>query len=550
MKKIIVLVVLLCLSVALFATGTKEASVSTAPWQEKGTPLSDVRVRQALLLAIDMQTIVDELFEGMAERAIAMTSPGAYLAEGLESYDYDPQKAKALLEAAQWPKDYTLDVVYYYSDQQTVDLMAILQQYWAAVGVKSSFRKLEGDLSAQLWTPPADRKVGPSEVKWDLAYAAVAALSENEFYDRFESTASNNSTIPYQEGLDELVQATRATADVQKQIEAFKALQRKINENMYNIPLYHQLSFIYISDKVDLKQNALGNDQFSYEKNILDWTTSRPDGMIYSNGGPMEFYEAPVVNPGLYLYQEILFDKLINADENLTPTEGMLAKSYSVSDDGMQITFDLRTDVRWHDGRRFSADDVVFTFEYLMKAPGLNAVALNTLKSIAGANAYLEGKASSISGVKVAGNTITVTFETLDPNALLTFSQWPILPKHLLVSSNPVLFQQNAFWQNPIGTGPFKVAQTVMDNYAILERNADYYRTGSGNIKKIYLHANKENDGNLIKNAESGRIDYAWSKSVADAQAIEKIAHMTVTPVNIRYTRLFWVNQYPHPANK
>jgi len=550
MKKIIVLVVLLSLSVSLFATGTKEASVSTAPWQEKGTVLSDVRVRQALLLAIDMQTIVDELFEGMAERAISMTSPGVYLAEGLESYDYNPEKAKALLQEARWPKDYTLDVVYYYSDQQTVDLMAILQQYWAAVGVKSSFRKLEGDLSAQLWTPPADRKVGPSEVKWDLAYAAVAALSENEFYDRFESTASNNSTIPYQEGLDELVKATRATADVQKQIEAFKALQREINKNMYNIPLYHQLSFIYISDKIDLKQNALGNDQFSYEKNILDWTTTRPDGMIYSNGGPMEFYEAPVVNPGLYLYQELLFDKLINADENLTPTEGMLAKSYSVSADGMQITFDLRTDVLWHDGRRFSSDDVLFTFEYLIKTPGLNAVALNTLKSISGADAYLEGKASSISGVRVEGNKVVVTFETLDPNALLTFSQWPILPKHLLGSSNPVLFQQNAFWQNPIGTGPFKVAQTVMDNYAILERNANYYRTGSGNIKKIYLHASKENDGNLIKNAESGRIDYAWSKSVADAQAIEKIAHMTVNPVNIRYTRLFWVNQYPHPANK
>ena len=269
MKKIIVLVVLLSLSVSLFATGTKEASVSTAPWQEKGTVLSDVRVRQALLLAIDMQTIVDELFEGMAERAISMTSPGVYLAEGLESYDYNPEKAKALLQEARWPKDYTLDVVYYYSDQQTVDLMAILQQYWAAVGVKSSFRKLEGDLSAQLWTPPADRKVGPSEVKWDLAYAAVAALSENEFYDRFESTASNNSTSPYQEGLDELVKATRATADVQKQIEAFKALQREINKNMYNIPLYHQLSFIYISDKIDLKQNALGNDQFRDRKSVV-----------------------------------------------------------------------------------------------------------------------------------------------------------------------------------------------------------------------------------------------------------------------------------------
>ncbi len=549
MKKLSAIVLFLCLAAILFAAGTQEATSLPAAWEAQGTPLADVRIRQALRLAIDMETIVDELFEGMAQRAVAMTSPGSWLADGLDPYSYDPEKAKALLDEAGWPADYTLDVVYYYGDQQTVDLMAIIQQYWATVGVKSSFRKLEGDLAAQLWVPPADRKNGPSEVKWDLAYAAVAALSENEFYDRFESTASNNSSIPWQSGLDEKVQATRATADVEQQKVAFKALQKEINANMYNIPLYHQLSFIYTSDALDIAGSTLGNDQFSFEKNILDWRINRADGTLYTNGGPMEFYEAPTVNPGLYLYQELLFDKLVNADANLTPAEGMLAKNYSVSPDGMQITFELRDDVKWHDGRAFSAKDVVFTLEYLIKTPGLNAVALNTFKSIAGAKEYLDGKASSISGIKVNGNTVTLTFSTLDPNALLTFSQWPMLPSHLLAGSNPVTLQQNSFWQKPVGTGPFKVSQTVLGNYAILERNAAYYRSGNGNVKKIFMHASGENDSNLVKNAESGRIDYAWSKSVADAQSIGAIDGMTVNPVNIRYTRVFWVNQYPHPAN-
>ena len=549
MKKLTAIVLLLSLCLGVFAAGTQEVAPTAAAWEDKGTPLADVRIRQALRLAIDMETIVDELFEGKAQRAVAMTSPGSWLADGLDPYTYDPEKAKALLDEAGWPKDYTLDVVYYYGDQQTVDLMAIIQQYWAAVGVKSSFRKLEGDLASQLWVPPADRKNGPSAVKWDLAYAAVAALSENEFYDRFESTASNNSSIPWQEGLDELVQATRATADVEKQKAAFKALQREINENMYNIPLYHQLSFIYTSNKLDIAGSDLGNDQFSFNKNILDWKIDNKDGMMYTNGGPMEFYEAPMVNPGLYLYQELLFDKLINADANLTPTDGMLAKSYSVSPDGMQITFDLRSDVKWHDGAAFSAKDVVFSIEYFLKTPGLNAVALNTFKSIKGASAYVDGSASSVSGIKVDGNKVTITFETLDPNALLTFSQWPMLPSHILKGSNPVTFQQNAFWQKPVGTGPFKVKETVLGNYAILERNASYYRSGTGNIKTIFMNASSENDSNLVKNAESGRIDYAWSKSVADSLSIEKISHMTVTPVNIRYTRVFWVNQFAHPAN-
>lgn len=551
MKKIVLLALVLALSVSLFAGGAAEtaAPAAVAEWKAMGTPLADLRIRQALRYAIDMQTIVDTVFEGKAQLAVSMTSPGSWLADGLNAYAYNPELAKKLLKEAQWPSDYTLDVVYYYGDQQTVDLMSIVQQYWAAVGVKAQFRKLEGDLAAQLWVPPTDRVNGPSVVKWDLAYAAVAALAEHEFYNRFDSTASNNSSLPKKPALDALIAKTNLTADVEQQKVAFKAVQKEISENMYNMPLYHQLSFIYTSDKIDLKGGKLGNDQFSYDKNLLNWTTTRPDGMIYTNGGPNEFYQMHAVNPGLFLYQEILFDRLVNADENLTPTDGLLAKKYSVSPDGKEMVFELRDGVKWHDGKPFTAEDVRFTIEYSLQIPGLNAVAVTTYSSIKGAKDYLDKKTDHISGIAIKGNTVTITFDKLDPNALLTFSQWPILPSHLLAGSNPVTCQQNAFWQNPVGTGPFKVSQTVLGNYGILERNNAYFLKGTGNVTKIFMHANGENDPNLLKNAEGGKIDYAWSKSVQDAQGMSGVKGMTVIPVNIRYTRLFYMNQYPHPAN-
>ncbi|MFA6682524.1 MAG: ABC transporter substrate-binding protein, partial [Sphaerochaeta sp.] len=450
---------------------------------------------------------------------------------------------------AQWPSDYILDVVYYYGDQQTVDLMSIIQSYWEAVGVKAQFRKLEGDLTAQLWTTPEDRVNGPSVIQWDIAYAAIAALSEQEFYNRFESTASNNSTLPSKPVLDKLIAKTNGTANVDEQKVAFKALQKEINENMYLIPLYHQLSFIFVSDKLDLKGGKLGNDQFSYEKNLLNWTTTRSDGMIYTNCGPTEFYQMHAMNPGQFMYQEVIFDRLVNADENLTPTDGLLAKDYSVSADGMEIVFELRDDVKWHDGKPFTAEDVRFTIEYSLQIPGLNAVALTTYSSIKGAKDFLDKKSDHINGITISGNTVKIAFEKLDPNALLIFSQWPILPKHLLEGSNPITAQQNAFWQNPIGTGPFKVSQTVLGNYGILERNNDYFLKGNGNVKKIFMYSSVENDANLLKNAEGGKIDYAWSKNVQDAEGIANIPGMTVNPVNIRYTRLFFLNQYSHPAN-
>ena len=517
--------------------------------EASGTPLADVRVRQALAYAIDMDTIVNSLFEGKAEVAKSYTAPGEWLNADIPEYKYDPEKAKELLKEANWPKDYTLDVVYYYDDQQTVDLMTIIGQYWQEVGVKAKFRKLEGDLASQLWVPPTDKEKGPSVVKWDLAYAAVAALCESEFYNRFASTASNNSTVPKQEGLDELIAESNATMNAEEQKKAFFKIQNLIAEKELAMPLYHQVCFIYTSDKLDTAGAKFGNDQFSYEKNILDWKINRDDKTMYTNGGPEEFFWSPMVNPGYMLSTELVFDKLINADSTLTPADGMLAESYKVSEDNKTIEFVLRDGLKWHDDQPLTGDDVKFTLELMLKTPGTNAVASEVVKAIKGSSDFLEGKTDNLEGVTVEGNKVTVNFDSVSANALAVFSQWPILPKHCLEKANPETLQQDQFWQKPIGSGPYKVDEVVLNNYATLKRWDGYYKKGSGNIDKIYLFASGENDANLVKNAGAGKIDYAWSKSTEDAKAIEAMDSMKVTSANIRYTRCFYINQFPHEAN-
>ncbi len=522
---------------------------TTGSCQDLGTPLADVRVRQALIYAIDLDTIVDSLFDGKAEKATSFTSAGEWLNEDLTEYSYDPDKARELLEEADWPSDYTLDVVYYYDDQQTIDLMTVIGQYWSDVGVKSQFRKLEGDLAAQLWVPPTDMVNGPSEVKWDLAYAAVAALTESEFYDRFASTASNNSTVPYQEGLDDLIAAADSTMDTDEQIAAFKEIQSVIADNELAMPLYHQLCFIYTSDDLDMGDNEVGNDQYSYEKNILDWNINRDDQTLYTNGGPEEFFWYPMVNPGYMISTELVFDRLIDADADLNPTDGMLAESYSVSDDSLSIEFVLRDGLTWHDGEPLTAEDVEFTIELMMQCPGANAVATSVMEAITGYQDFIDGVTDDVAGIVIDGNTITLNFDTIAANALQVFSQWPILPKHCLEDADPDTLQQNEFWQKPIGSGPFMVDEVVLNNYATLTRWDGYYKEGTGNIETIYMFASGENDSNLVKNASAGRIDYAWSKSTDDALAIEQLDFMNVYEANIRYTRCFYINQFPHEAN-
>ena len=543
MKKLLALLLALSLLAGLTGCASTEKPEETEvpaavakpvkkdPCTELGTPLADVRVRQALIHAIDLDTVIEALFYDNARRAVSFTAPWD---EALTVYDYDPEKAKALLAEAQWPSDYVLDVVYYYDDQQTVDLLNVIGSYWEAVGVQAQFRKLEGDLAAQLWEAPVE---GASGVQWDLAYGAVAALTESEFYNRFASDASNNSHTPEIEGLDVAIKA----AD-------YGTVQKILAENASFLPLFHQNCFIYTSDHINTAGAAYGNDQFTYEKDILNWTTDREDGTLYTDGGPEEFFSYPVVNPGLYLYQELIFERLLAADADLNPGEGQLAESYTMSEDGKTLEFVLREDLAWHDGEALTAEDVKFTFELYMQCPGANSVLADALDALEGVESFLEGDAEECTGITLEENKITFHFAEPAADALTVFAQWPVLPKHKLENVRPNKLQQNKFWKNPIGSGPYKVAEVKLGDYCILERWEDYRLEGEGNIDFIYMTASGETDGDLAVLAQLDRIDYAWGKATDDADYIANLEGMNVEKVEIPYTRCFFVNQYDHES--
>jgi peptide/nickel transport system substrate-binding protein len=243
--------------------------------------------------------------------------------------------------------------------------------------------------------------------------------------------------------------------------------------------------------------------------------------------------------------QKFLFDRLVVADENLTPYKGQLASEYSVSEDGLTIEFVLRDGITWHDGTPITAEDVKFTVEYSARVPQLNAVAAATYSSLEGYDAFMNGEADGISGIVIDGNKITFNFATVDPNALLTFSQWPPLPKHLLKDTDPVQAQRAAYWQAPVGSGPFKIEEVQMNSYSTYVRWEGYWDEGTGNIERVQLYPSGESDPSFVINAQSGLIDFGFTKNVAESIAVEKMDHMTVHPINIRYTRLFYPNKFP-----
>ena len=191
---------------------------STYAWADRLNQLSDERVRQAIAYAIDMDTIVETLFEGKAIVADSMIPNGGFKAEGLEMYSYDPDRARALLAEANWDDSQVLDVVYYYGDQLTADLMVAMQAYLADVGIQMTYRKLEGDVGGQLNLLPESGS-DTSAVTWDLAYGARAALALQEYYNGYQSGRSS-----YAPGLaerDELIARINGTVNVDEQKAAF-----------------------------------------------------------------------------------------------------------------------------------------------------------------------------------------------------------------------------------------------------------------------------------------------------------------------------------------
>jgi len=549
MRKIINLVLMVVLILSLVVFIGNASSEYDPKFRTNSNPLSDIRVRQAMAYAIDMDIICATLFQGKAIPANSLTPDCVWKISGLNNYTYNPEKAKQLLKEAGWDSDYALDVVYYYGDQLTVDLMAVIQQYLDDVGIKMTFRRLEGDVGKQLWTPPSDPINGPSYVEWDLAYGAISAMVLNEYYSRISGI---NSHTPTDSKWNKLVAATLSTLDVEEQKATYYKLQKYENENLITIPLYYQPEFICESKRVNRKGIPLGSSRFAYDWRIIDWDVT-PDkngaNVLYSNGGPVEFFQETALNPA-GLVRTTLFDRLIVNDENQVPKKGQLASEYTISEDGKTIKFVIRKGVTWHDGEPFTAEDVKFTVEYLSKIPTANAVARQTFSFLEGYDDYIKGDSDEISGIVINGNKVTFKFVKLSPDALVIFSQWPPLPKHLLQGSDPLRSQQNKYWQAPVGTGPFKIDEVRMNSYATFTLYEGYWdKTGTGNIEKIQLYPSAESDPNFVINAEAGKVDFASTNSLEVLEAVEKMENMKKesVPITANYTRLLYVNKFIKP---
>lgn len=274
---------------------------------------------------------------------------------------------------------------------------------------------------------------------------------------------------------------------------------------------------------------------------------AKGDKILYTNGGPEEFFETPWLNPGTYMYNKTVYAHLIMADSNLNPIQDdpdALA-TYQYSEDGKTLTFVLRDDAYWHDGEKITAEDIKWSIEYVSKTAVINPVFLSTFKAIEGAVDADGNIKETFDGIAIDGNTITITFSGIAPDALLTFTQFAPVPQKYFEGIDPLQVQQAEYFQHPIGSGPFKVGEVSMNNYTTLVPFDQYYN-GVADFTIQMLPSAGDSDPNLVTRAMAGNLDYGYTKMVADIQALESVEGIHLTAVDVRYTRLLYLNKFPN----
>lgn len=171
------------------------------------------------------------------------------------------------------------------------------------------------------------------------------------------------------------------------------------------------------------------------------------------------------ITGGIYniLVNKVLYDTLIKYDSKDLRPVGNLAETWSVAPDGLSYTFNLRKNVKWHDGKPFTADDVVFTFG-LWQNPDITY--------------YLRGNVTNVTKVEALdANTAKVTLkEPLVSLPVLLGYNMPMLPKHLLSGlTKEQLAKPVDFLNRPVGTGPFRFAKKQSGAFVQFDANPDYW---------------------------------------------------------------------------
>jgi len=234
------------------------------------------------------------------------------------------------------------------------------------------------------------------------------------------------------------------------------------------------------------------------------------------------YWQGPtILNPALAVGTKdvhaarLVTEPLLNYDEagNLVPVlaaEVPSRQNGGLSEDGKSVTYKLKRDVKWADGKPFTADDVVFTFKFI------------TNKETAATNigGYLEVE----DVVAVDANTARVMFKAPSPAWYVPFvgESGQVLPKHALEAYQGAKAREAPFNAKSFGTGPYMVDNFKSGDSVVYVANPNYRDPA----KPAFGRVEMKGGGDAVSAAravfQTGEYDFAWNLQV-EWQVLEEL---------------------------
>jgi peptide/nickel transport system substrate-binding protein len=226
---------------------------------------------------------------------------------------------------------------------------------------------------------------------------------------------------------------------------------------------------------------------------------------------------------------DMIFDTLVTANPNgSNALEPALATSWKASDGDREYTFQLRQGVKFSDGEPLTAADVVWSLDRFGN-PQTNP----TMAAVA------EGY-----GHAVATGPSTVVVHLTRPVAafLYDISIFPaaILPENL------VLKEGAAFYQHPVGTGPFKVSSFVQGSHLTLVKNPHYWKQGLPYLNSVKFNFETDANGRQIA-LESGAAQEMDGVPFSSITSLEKNKSVEVQATKVPQEVGLWLNNSDKP---
>jgi peptide/nickel transport system substrate-binding protein len=190
----------------------------------------DVRVRQAIMYAIDRQAIADTIMQGTVELVPCTAALPAMWppAEELNAYEYNPEMARELLAEAGWDGSQSFEMDTYYTAQIAQDALAAIQAYLSDVGINATPKTVD---------VPTYNSYFYSGEGWNISYRGVGAtlLYPFQFYvpGGFPDIEDPNETLqgPSFPELEELITQAQSEADPDAFLGIMQDICKFQNEN-------------------------------------------------------------------------------------------------------------------------------------------------------------------------------------------------------------------------------------------------------------------------------------------------------------------------------